>query len=415
VAKGAVGLVAGYYPEDVYRYLAIPGLSVDEGVVVRPARRHAERPALSDGAETLTFQDLARDMERCSAILRTALGDGATRLALLVPGQLQLARLLLGGLRARCLTLLLDPELAPAELARHLDSFQPDLLVAGAGTEAELAQAGQGRWRVVSADDLLSQEAGQPAAPARVDLKARAVGLVGPSGRLVYHSHATLMGWAVSWSAFLPLTEEDVFSSLEPLCRWGGLLTALATLFRGGRCVLSQPRSAAALAELIHESCARYLLLPFSSASELARASSLALRQELSRNVRGVFTTLERPFPVKERRRIESAFDAPVLTLLGNAAAGPALAAHPSWYLDESVGIPVTNVDAWPLYPGTGQPLAVPWEAIDYGELGVRSPMLAADYQTAEDRAEWVQDGWLRMRVTALMDPSGLFYLRPWR
>jgi len=109
---------------------------------------------------------------------------------------------------------------------------------------------------------------------------------------------------------------------------------------------------------------------------------------------------------------VETALDLPVLTVLGNAATGPALASHPQWYLQEAVGIPVTNVDVWPLHPRTHVPFAVPWEAIELGEVGVRSPMCASEFHTAEDRDEWVRDQWLRLGVVAAMDPTGLYHLR---
>jgi len=415
VAKGAVGLVAGYWPDDVYRYLAIPGLSLDDGLILRPARRRGEQPALVAESEPLTYQQLAQEMERCALLLRGALGEEGRRIALLVPHQPDLARLVLGGLRARCISLLLDPHLPAPELAGYLDGFRPDLVIVGHELDAGVWKEEQRGRRVISARELLHQEPDRPVPLARLDLKAPAVALVGPGRSLVYHSHATLLAWAVSWSAFVPITDKHVFLSLEPLHRWAGLMTALAVLFRGGTCLLGRPESAGEVADQLHRHRPHYMLSRFADAAALASANSSALVEELRQTVQGVFVSIERPFRVKERRQVESAFGVPVLTVLGNAASGPAMAAHPSWYLDESVGIPVTNVDPWPLHPATGEPLAVPWEAIDYGELGVRSPMLAADYQTPEDRANWVKDGWLRMGMIALMDPSGLFYLRPWR
>ena len=76
------------------------------------------------------------------------------------------------------------------------------------------------------------------------------------------------------------------------------------------------------------------------------------------------------------------------------------------------MGIPVTNVDVWPLYPATGNPLEVPWEAIEYGEVGVKSPMTAAGYHLPEEKEKRVRDGWLRTKIVATMDPNGLFYIQ---
>lgn len=413
MSKGAVGLVAGYWPEDVYRYLAIPGLSLDEAVVARPARRRAEHPALVLDAQMLTYRQLAQDVEGAAALLRGALlGPGASRVALALSGQLDLARLLLAGLKTRCLPLLLDPGAAPAALVEQLESFQPDLVIADEPLAKALSPAGPGNWRVSPAEGFWAGEAGSTAATSRADLKGPAVALVGAGGHLVYHSHTSLVAWAVSWSAFVPLTEGSVVLTLEPVWRWSGLAATLAVLFRGGTCILGDPRAAPELVPRVQDYRPGYLMLSLDGARTLAASGGAPLRQALRESVKGAFTVVERPFATRERRQGEAALGVPSLTLLGDAAAGPVLASHPTWYVDEAVGIPVTNVDVWPLSPATREPLPVPWEAIEYGEVGVRSPLVAVDYQAPQDRASRVTGEWVRMGVVATMDPNGLFYLR---
>jgi len=76
------------------------------------------------------------------------------------------------------------------------------------------------------------------------------------------------------------------------------------------------------------------------------------------------------------------------------------------------VGIPVTNVDVWPLNPASGNPLKVAWETIEYGEVGVKSPMTAADYHSPEEKEKRVKDGWLRTKIVTTMDSNGLFYIQ---
>ena len=76
------------------------------------------------------------------------------------------------------------------------------------------------------------------------------------------------------------------------------------------------------------------------------------------------------------------------------------------------MGIPVTNVDVWPLNPANGNPLEVPWETIEYGEVGVKSPMTAADYHSPEQKEKRVKGGSLRTKIVTTMDPNGLFYIQ---
>jgi acyl-coenzyme A synthetase/AMP-(fatty) acid ligase len=236
--------------------------------------------------------------------------------------------------------------------------------------------------------------------------------MVGSTGGLVYHSHTSLVAWAVSWSAFLPLSEESVVLTLEPLWRWGGLLACLPALFRGAACAFVTARDMAEIAAAVRRYRPSHLIVSFAAAAALASREDAGLRRALRESAEGVFVVVERPFSVRERRHLDAALGVPVLTLLGSPETGPALASHPTWYLDEAVGIPVTNVDVWPLNPSTRDALAVPWEAVEFGELGVRSPMVAADYQVPEERAASVVEEWVRLGLVATMDPNGLFYLR---
>ncbi|MDE3074297.1 MAG: acyl--CoA ligase [Chloroflexota bacterium] len=414
MGKGAVGLVAGYWPDDVFRHLAIPGLSLDDCLLARPLRRFPDHRALLVGYSKLSYRELAAEVERWATALAGALTEGERRVALVSADPLQLATVFLAAMKRRCALFLADADRPINELIKQIEVFGANLVVAGSGMNPDFLARPNVPWRTITVRDLARSEPGRPSPPARVDLKAPAVALAGPRGRLVHHSHASLVAWAISWSAFLPVTERHVFCSLEPLFSWGGLLALLAALSRGATCSFLGAGSAKDRLLQLREQTPDYAILSFDQARALAQGGN-SVGQTLDGRLGAAFVTVDAPFAVGERRRIETAFDVPLLTLFGNAVSGPAVSAHPSWYLDESVGIPVTNVDLWPLHPQTGEPLAVPWEAIDYAELGVRSPMLAPEHQTPEERAEWVKDGWLRTHLTALMDPSGLFYFRPWR
>jgi len=165
------------------------------------------------------------------------------------------------------------------------------------------------------------------------------------------------------------------------------------------------------VAEAVRLHHPRFMLLPMQEAFRLASHRGLARATRETEGLEGIFVSVTGAFGIGERRKLAHLLGKPILTVLGNAEAGPIAASHPTWYLDAAVGIPVTNVDVWPLNPETGNPLLIPWEAVEYGEIGVKSLMAAVAYQTAEE-AQRILEGWLRTRVVATMDPNGLFYLR---
>jgi acyl-CoA synthetase (AMP-forming)/AMP-acid ligase II len=415
VGKGAISVVAGYWPLNVQRYRQVPSLSLDDGLAARPARWRAAHPALVVGSEVVDYGRLAQEVGASAQALRGALGETKDRVALVVSSARDLLPLFLGAVRARAVPLLTNAGADAADLSLQLAGFRPDLIVVDEAREAELAAASQGRWRVTSLSALV-QAAAAPPRDRRLDLTAPAVGLAGTGQELVYHSNSSLMAWAVSWSAFLPLTEGDVFLTLEPLHRWPGLMVTAASLFQGATSVVVEARSRADITQQLEEHRPDYVIMSFSDAWSYALAADEDLRRAFGRTVQGAFVAIEGRFDVRQRRKIESILGVPVLTVFGMPATGPVLSAHPSWYLDEAVGLPITNVDVWPLSPGTSQALAVPWEAIDYGEIGVRSPLIGVDGRIGDGlHGAQRADGWYPLGAIGLMDPAGLFYLYPWR
>lgn len=409
MSKGAVGLVAGYWPEDVYRYLATPGLYLDDGLVSRPAKKRPDAPAVLTASETLTYGALSDRVDRVAAAIVRRLEGNASRVALAVSDQLTLLVVFFGAMRARCRTLLLDPHASDEVLAAQLIAFAPDVLVAD---DAALQRANSGARdavrRTVRPDELVLDE-GRPAkTKLRLGLKAPAVTITRGGGRFVHHSHTSLLAGALSWGTFAELKEDEVFLGLQPLHTWEGLYSVLPSLFRGGACLLAAP-GAGTLAPLVRRYRPRYTVLPMADA--FALAADHDVMTEVRTALQGVFVSVTGTFRPADRRRLKSALGLPVLTVLGRQDAGPILASHPSWYLDQAVGIPVTNVDVWPLNPATGNPLQVPWEAIERAEIGVKSPMLAVEYDNAEEMRDEIPAAWLRTRLVGMMDPSGFFYL----
>jgi acyl-CoA synthetase (AMP-forming)/AMP-acid ligase II len=409
VAKGAVGLVAGYWPEDVYRYLATPNLYLDEGLVSRQAKRRATSPAILGDSGVLTYESLATEVDRAMKAILALLGGQGSRVAVGVPDPLDSLKIFFGALQGRCGVLLMDPTASVEALFRQIRSFKPHLIVAGGVLLEKVAPLGSGQGiRIVTAQELWQQEGGGPKTKLRVGLKAAAVALAEESGHLVYHSHSSLLAGALSWSTFVALKEDEALLSMKPLHTWEGLYSVLPALFRGGACVLTAERGPT-LVSLIRRYRPSYVLVPIGEAFQLALDHAVV--GEIQDALRGIFVSVTEPFRAAERRKLKALLGKPVLTVYGRAETGPVLASHPDWHLGEAAGIPVTNVDVWPLNPTTGNPLQVPWEAIEHAEIGVKSPMTAVEYERPEATQERVREGWLRTKVVAAMDPSGLFYL----
>ena len=90
--------------------------------------------------------------------------------------------------------------------------------------------------------------------------------------------------------------------------------------------------------------------------------------------------------------------------MLGRSDIGPVIASHPTWFLDDAVGIPLPNVDTRPLNPADGEPLNIGWDAVESAELGIKSAHAPAG-------GTLVTENWIRTGITAEIDPTGLYFL----
>jgi len=411
MGKGAVGLTAGYWPEDVYRYLAIPGIALDDGLVARPAKRTPDRPALIGPTGPLTYKQLLADADQLmKSILATLEGKG-NRVALALTEPLDLAKVVFGALKGRCTVFLVNLLLPPQELSVQLQQFRPDLIITDDASRRTVGTAVEGA-RITSMLELqeIKSTVGPPRG--RQDLSAPALALAMEGGGLAYHSHKSLLAGAVSWSTFVPLKTEDLVLAAQPLYTWEGLYGLLPILFRGGTCLVGNLEDPETMARGVMEHRPIYTILSRPAARLLYQSSHRALVQAFRESLSGLFVSTMGPFTAMGRLRLKNLLGKPALLAFGSAEAGPVFSSHPTWFLDTAVGIPVTNVDVWPLNPANGNPLEVPWEAIEYGEVGVKSPMNAADYHSPEEKDQRVKGGWLRTKIVTTMDPNGLFYIQ---
>jgi acyl-CoA synthetase (AMP-forming)/AMP-acid ligase II len=411
VSKGAVGLTAGYWPEDVYRYLAIPGIPIDDGLVARPGKRTPDRPALIGHQGPVSYKQLIADIDQAMKGTLACLEGKGNRIAVALADSLELTKIIFGALKGRCVVFLMNPHLPQEELTAQLQYFRPDLAITDDATRRTLGSLLEG-VRIVSLSELGETKSTVAPPKGRQDLTGPALALPMEDGGLAYHSHRSLLAGAVSWSTFVPLKTEDLVLAAQPLYTWEGLYSLLPILFRGGTCLVADLQDPDKLAHAVREHHPIYTMVSRPEARLLYQSTHRPVVQAFRESLHGLFVSTTGPFTAIGRRRLKNLLGKPALLAFGSAEAGPVFSSHPTWFLDNAVGIPVTNVDAWPLNPATGNPLEVPWEAIEYGEVGVKSPMTAADYHAPEEKEKRVKGGWLRTKIVATMDPNGLFYIQ---
>ena len=411
MSKGAVGLTAGYWPEDVYRYLAVPGISIDDGLVARPGKRTPDRPALIGHQGPLSYKQLLADMDQIMKAVLACLEGKSGRVAVAIADPLDLMKVVFGALKARAIVFLMNHALPPEEIAAQLQQFQPDLAIVDDAFR-RLVQTSLEGARTVSLSELRETKPTAAAPRGRQDLGAPALALAMDGGGLAYHSHRSLLAGAVSWSTFVPLKTEDLVLAAQPLYTWEGLYSLLPILFRGGTCLAADLQDPEKLAHMVKEHHPIYTMLSRPEARLLYQSTHRSAVQAFKESLQGLFVSTTGPFTALGRLRLRNLLGKPALLAFGSAEAGPIFSSHPTWFLDTAVGIPVTNVDVWPLNPANGNPLEVPWETIEYGEVGVKSPMTAADYHSPEEKEKRVKGGWLRTKIVTTMDPNGLFYIQ---
>ncbi len=222
------------------------------------------------------------------------------------------------------------------------------------------------------------------------------------------HSETSLLAAAISLSLFYrPLTSSPWAVTL-PLDHWGWAAFVLAGLYS---LVPTTVTSLTRGLPVPQASEPAVVVGELSALGALARDAKREFKSARGR-VAGVIATIERAFDSGDRKRLEKLLDCPVLTVLGSYASGPVIASHPSWYVAESAGIPLTNSDIIPVDPRSRQPLQTLWELVEYAQLTVRSPMVAPYRREGEQVLRRFVD-LCDMGLAASSDPNGMIYVLP--
>ena len=382
MGKGALGQLAAYWPEDTARHAHIPLKRVSEIALHATAAASGDRPALVTATGVRTFAEMSEAVKRLAAALRARLAKGS-RVAIALDDPADLAAALFASFETEMLAL---PSADPLG-EDVLRLFQPDLVIGAGALEGK---------PTVSVAELLGGETSEK--PDKPDYKRPLVAFAKPdrSGEVV-HNHKTLAAQAIAVGSFYMIDADSQLLFAEPPTDWLSLALLLGTWQRAGA-VVAGWRGDTPVPERVD-----YLVTTWDHA--LRRHLDPPPRIPRLRIGAGVIVGVESAVPLTKRRRLSRRLGTPVLTLLGRSDLGPVLGSHPTWFLDDAVGIPLPNVDTRPINPATGEPLNIGWDAVESAELGVKSSLAPAG-------GELVNEGWLRTRLNAEIDPTGLYFLR---
>jgi len=227
----------------------------------------------------------------------------------------------------------------------------------------------------------------------------------------IKHSQRSLLASAISFHSFIQPDKDRSWLSGISLDRWEGLMAALCPLYAGNTLILASPDDPMSWVAAIGEHQPGYALVDFEPAAMATRDAKKEAKQ--AREVlSGLFLSTDGLFDPGERQRIGKSFRCPALTLFGSQETGAIFAAHPLWYMDESIGIPVTNAHVVPADPRTGSPIQTLWELVESAEVTVQGPAVACGYEGG-DNQPFLTGGRFRTRVIASSDANGMVYILP--
>jgi hypothetical protein len=378
VGKGALGQLAAYWPEDTARYAHVPLKRVGDLTLHEAAREGGDRPALVTASGPVSYGELSEQVKELAARFRARLQKGS-RVALALSDARELTASLFACFETEMLAFASAGEIAPELLA----VFSAELVIGRAPGAIGFAE-------------LLAGEANERAD--RPDFKKPLIAFPKPdrSGEVV-HNHKTLGATAIAIGSFFMMDADTRVLLLEPPTDWLSLSLLLGTWQRGGTVFVGWGEAAAKTVDRVD-----YLVTSWDHA--VSRFVDPPHEIPGVKIGAGAIIGVERVFSLSRRRRLARRLATPVLTVLGRSDLGPTIASHPTWFLDDSVGIPLPNVDTRPMNPADGTPLNIGWDAVESAEIGFKSSLAPAG-------GELMADGWLRSHLVGEIDPTGSYFL----
>lgn len=384
-----------YWPANITRVAGVPPFTLEEHLVGRWARQRPDEVALMDDRTRLTTSELGAAVAAAATGLRQRSAGG--RVLFCSGPSVQGAVLLLALTAAGVPTI----AVAPGEVAPEVTGAAPTLVVGDDRGVASLAGTG---LPVLGLADVSVT----PEALSTPGLGDPVVAL--SSGRdLAWHSNRSMLGAALSMGTFLGLDAHRPWLSTLALSSWDGMHALMVGLDAGATMVLADPGEPA-LDSITREGI---------GTSWWTLDSALGATRDSKRqvkNIRGVQQALmlctPKLFDPDERRRVGKLFGSPALTFFGLPETGPIFASHLSWYIDESIGIPISNASVVPVDPRSGNPIPTLWELVESAMVTVWCPGMLEGYE-GDAHPQRFRDGRFVTGIVASSDANGMVYLLP--
>ena len=385
MSKGALGLLSAFWPEDTPRYAHIPLKTVNDATLFPIANAAPDRIAVVCGETSVTYGALADQIRALAGTIRNR-AEKATRVAIGITDPIHLIVAIMAATDADVLAYIADGPPSPEALS----AFSPALVIADSSDSAATIPT-------IGFDDLMAGE--KKDRPGRPDFRTPLIAMPNAdrTGEVV-HNHKTLAAIGISLGKFYMLAEDVSIFMLEPPDSWWGLSMMLATFQTGATLHAGWRRTGASLPDRVD-----YVVSSWNRAMRLLdEGPGTSVPAKIAA---GAVTAIEGPFSASRRQRVGRKLKTDILTILGRSYLGPVLASHPAWYLSDSAGIPLPNVDTRPMNPADGAPLNLGWEVVENAEVGVKSALTPA--------GGTLIDGWLRSGWIAQIDPTGFYFLLP--
>lgn len=388
-----------YWPTGAARVTGVPPFRLDEQLVDRWARHHPEATALIDAENRLSGGQLAEMVRSVASGMRSRIPSGE-RMLLVSGPSVEGVVLLLAASAAGIPTVLASTSQVASVAPRSGTTVCcGDALGASTAASAGL-QAIRMSELAGSPEPILVGTNGVLSAPA----------IAAPTeNNLAWHSHKSLLGGAISLGTFFGVDDQRPWMSTIDVSSWQGIYGVAVPLAAGASVVLSPPGEAAldAIGREGVGSSVWHLEQAFHSTKDAKRqVKSIRGVQERIVLVTGKL------FDPDQRRRVGKMFESPALTMFGLPETGPIFASHPSWYLDESIGLPISNVWVVPVDPRSGNPVPTLWELVESAMVTVWSPSLFKRYED-DSQAERFRDGRFVTGIIASSDANGMIYMLP--
>lgn len=384
-----------YWPESVERVTGIPPYSLAELCLARHARNNPERIAIIDESGQVSYSQFQQQVTDMSM----ALLDKGVELASMDDS---LSRENLITLMA-VLSSSIRTHICNKDMNEPVNLVGEDLRGKTKSEKEPVEEAGGLRQSMQN----VSEDADK-----HVDIRLNECAVIIPKAdKWVEHSNRSLMASVISFLTFLQPDLDRAWLAAIPTSRWEGLLSILCPLYAGSTVILSNQEDNQSWLGAITDHQPGYALLDFDVAATATREAKKEVKR--SREIlNAILLSTNGLFDPGDRQRIGKSFRCPALTLFGTPETATIFAAHPLWYLDESVGIPVTNAHVVPSDPRSGTPIQTLWELVESAEVTIEGPSLCCGYEGEGNELELVNSRF-RTKIIASSDANGMVYILP--